>query len=120
MSASASPVEARPVLLIVEDEASIREPLVKYLANNQFRVKSVANAADARAMLSAHTFDLVIADIMMPGEDGLSLCRHIRSTSDLPVILLTARAEELPLQVTALALSRALSRVAGMRIRCPG
>ncbi len=82
-------------LLIVEDEASIREPLVKYFEENQFRVKAASNAAEARALLTAHTFDLVISDIMMPGEDGLSLCRHIRSTSNLPVILLTARAEEL-------------------------
>ena len=81
--------------MIVEDEASIREPLVKYFGTHQFRVKGAANAADARALLSAHTFDLVIADIMMPGEDGLSLCRHIRATSNQPVILLTARAEEL-------------------------
>lgn len=71
-------------LLIVEDEASIREPLVKYFENNQFRVKGAANASEARAMLAAHAFDLVISDIMMPGEDGLSLCRHIRSTSNLP------------------------------------
>ena len=82
-------------LLIVEDEASIREPLVKYFENNQFRVKAAANAAEARALLAAHVFDLVISDIMMPGEDGLSLCRHIRATSNLPVILLTARTEEL-------------------------
>lgn len=82
-------------LLIVEDEASIREPLVKYFENNQFRVKAAPNASEARALLAAHAFDLVIADIMMPGEDGLSLCRHIRSTGNLPVILLTARAEEL-------------------------
>jgi len=82
-------------LLIVEDEASIREPLVKYFSNNQFRVKAAASAVEARALLAAHAFDLVVADIMMPGEDGLSLCRHIRSTSNLPVILLTARAEEL-------------------------
>lgn len=82
-------------LLIVEDEASIREPLVKYFVDNQFRVRAAINAAEARAMMSAHTFDLVIADIMMPGEDGLSLCRYIRSAGNLPVILLTARAEEL-------------------------
>lgn len=82
-------------LLIVEDEASIREPLVKYFANNQFRVKGAANASEARSLLAGHAFDLVISDIMIPGEDGLSLCRHIRSTSNLPVILLTARAEEL-------------------------
>ncbi len=82
-------------LLIVEDEASIREPLVTYFERNQFRVKEAANAAEARTLLAAHAFDLVISDIMMPGEDGLSLCRHIRSTSNLPVILLTARSEEL-------------------------
>lgn len=82
-------------LLIVEDEASIREPLVKYFENNQFRVKAASNASEARALLNVHAFDLVISDIMMPGEDGLSLCRHIRSTSNLPVILLTARTEEL-------------------------
>ncbi len=82
-------------LLIVEDEASIREPLVKYFENNQFRVKAAANAAEARTLLTAHAFDLVISDIMMPGEDGLSLARHIRSTGNLPVILLTARSEEI-------------------------
>lgn len=82
-------------LLIVEDEASIREPLARYFESNKFRVKAAADAAEARALLAAHAFDLVIADIMMPGEDGLSLCRHIRATSNLPVILLTAKAEEL-------------------------
>lgn len=82
-------------LLIVEDEASIREPLVSYFERSQFRVKEAANAAEARTLLAAHTFDLVISDIMMPGEDGLSLCRHIRSTSNIPLILLTAKSEEL-------------------------
>jgi two-component system OmpR family response regulator len=82
-------------ILIVEDEASIREPLAKYFDSNGFRVRAAPNAAEARTLLSAHAFDLVIADIMMPGEDGLSLCRHIRATSNLPVILLTAKTEEL-------------------------
>ena len=82
-------------LLIVEDEASIREPLVSYFETNKFRVKAAANAAQARTLLTAHTFDLAIVDIMMPGEDGLSLCRHIRDSSTLPVIMLTARAEEI-------------------------
>jgi len=82
-------------LLIVEDEASIREPLVSYFETNRFRVKAAANAAQARILLTAHTFDLAIVDIMMPGEDGLSLCRHIRDSSTLPVIMLTARAEEI-------------------------
>lgn len=82
-------------LLIVEDEASIREPLVSYFESNRFRVKAAANAAQARALLTAHKFDLAIVDIMMPGEDGLSLCRHMREASNLPVIMLTARAEEI-------------------------
>lgn len=82
-------------LLIVEDEASIREPLVSYFETNKFRVKAAANAAQARTLLTAHSFDLAIVDIMMPGEDGLSLCRHIRDSSTLPVIMLTARAEEI-------------------------
>jgi two-component system, OmpR family, response regulator len=82
-------------LLIVEDEASIREPLVSYFERNQFRTKEAANAAEARTLLAAHNFDLVVSDIMMPGEDGLSLCRYIRSTSNIPVILLTAKSEEL-------------------------
>jgi two-component system OmpR family response regulator len=82
-------------LLIVEDEASIRDPLVRYFETNQFRAKAARTAAEARTLLAAHAFDLVISDIMMPGEDGLSLCRHIRSTGNTPVILLTAKSEEL-------------------------
>jgi two-component system OmpR family response regulator len=82
-------------LLIVEDEPSIREPLVKFFETNRYRVRAAPDAAQARSLLVAHAFDLVIADIMMPGEDGLSLCRHIRASSNLPVILLTARAEEI-------------------------
>jgi two-component system OmpR family response regulator len=92
---SESPEAMSQSLLIVEDEASIREPLARYFETNHFRVKSAPNAAEARTLLAAHAFDLVISDIMMPGEDGLSLCRHIRSNGNVPVILLTARSEEL-------------------------
>ena len=84
----------RPHLLLVDDERSIREPLAQYLVRNGFRVTAVENAAEARLRLNANAIDLVILDIMMPGEDGLSLCRHIRETSEIPVILLTARSEE--------------------------
>lgn len=82
-------------LLIVEDEAAIREPLAKYLETGGFRVRTAVSSAEARTVLAAHAVDLVIADIMMPGEDGLSLCRHIRDAHGAPVILLTARADEL-------------------------
>ncbi|PJI87628.1 two-component system OmpR family response regulator [Sphingomonas koreensis] len=94
---SATPAEMTadtPHLLLVDDERSIREPLAQYLTKQNFRVTQVADAEAARARLSAYAIDLVVLDIMMPGEDGLSLCRHIRATSDTPVILLTAKSEE--------------------------
>ena len=83
-----------PHLLLVDDERSIREPLAQYLTKQGFRVAQVGDAEAARTRLGAYAIDLVVLDIMMPGEDGLSLCRHIRETSDIPVILLTARTEE--------------------------
>ncbi len=85
-------------LLLIDDEASIREPLQDYLTTQGFHVDCAASAAAARVMLRDTPADaayaLVISDIMMPGEDGLSLTRHLREAHDLPVILLTARAEE--------------------------
>ncbi|WP_109806627.1 response regulator [Sphingosinithalassobacter portus] len=83
-----------PHLLLVDDERSIREPLAQYLTKQGFRVTQCGDAESARARLNAYSIDLVILDIMMPGEDGLSLCRHIRATSETPVILLTAKSEE--------------------------
>jgi two-component system OmpR family response regulator len=83
-----------PHILLVDDERSIREPLGQYLQKQGLRVTQAGDASAARTRLAAYAIDLVILDIMMPGEDGLSLCRHIRETSDLPVILLTARSEE--------------------------
>ena len=84
----------RPHLLLVDDERSIREPLAQYLSRNGFRVTAAADAAEARTRLGGNAIDLVVLDIMMPGEDGLSLCRHIRENGDLPVILLTAKSDE--------------------------
>lgn len=83
-----------PRILLIDDEPSIREPLSEYLEAQGFAVTDAANAAEARSVLRAQSVDLVVSDIMMPGEDGLSLCRHIRESSDTPVILLTARGEE--------------------------
>ena len=81
-------------ILLIDDEPSIREPLTEYLVGQGLAVTAAASAAEARAMMLSQSFDLVVSDIMMPGEDGLSLTRHIRATSGLPVILLTARAED--------------------------
>ena len=80
-------------LLLVDDEASLREPLAEYLARQGFVVRQAEDAAKARAALLDDMPDLVLLDIMMPGEDGLSLCRHLIETKHLPVILLTAKGE---------------------------
>ncbi|WP_082483632.1 response regulator [Methylobacterium sp. Leaf87] len=81
-------------VLVVDDHRDIRDPLAAYLKRHDLRVSVAADAAAARAVLSGSAIDLVILDVMMPGEDGLSLCRHIREVHDTPVILLTALAEQ--------------------------
>ncbi|MGV3554140.1 MAG: response regulator [Croceibacterium sp.] len=80
-------------LLLVDDEPSLREPLAEYLTRQGFVVRQAEDAAKARSALLEDTPDLVLLDIMMPGEDGLSLCRHLAETRHLPVIMLTARGE---------------------------
>ena len=80
-------------VLLVDDEPSLREPLAEYLTRQGFAVSQAEDAAKARALLLEETPDLVLVDIMMPGEDGLSLCRHLTEARHLPVILLTARGE---------------------------
>jgi len=84
-----------PHILLVDDERDIREPLAAYLTRNNVRVTKAENAAAARQMLSAYAIDLVLLDIMMPGEDGLSLAGFIRATTPIPIILLTAKTEEM-------------------------
>ena len=80
-------------LLLVDDEAALREPLAEYLSRQGFDVTQATSAAEARSRLRDTTPDLVLLDIMMPGEDGLSLCRHLVESRDIPVIFLTARGE---------------------------
>jgi two-component system OmpR family response regulator len=87
-------MDTSPHILIVDDQRDIREPLGRYLLKHGLRVSAAADAAQARDLLKRSAVDLVVLDIMMPGEDGLSLCRHLRETSGVPVILLTAMADE--------------------------
>ena len=87
-------MDATPHILVVDDQRDIRDPLGRYLEKQGLRVSLAASAADARDLLRRSAVDLVILDIMMPGEDGLSLCRHLRETANMPIILLTAMAED--------------------------
>jgi two-component system OmpR family response regulator len=80
-------------VLLVDDEPSLRQPLADYLVRQGFVVRQAEDAAKARSALIEETPDLVLLDVMMPGEDGLSLCRHLTEAKNIPVILLTAKGE---------------------------
>jgi two-component system, OmpR family, phosphate regulon response regulator PhoB len=81
-------------VLVVEDEAIVREVVVKYLKRDGFRTLEASNGDRARDLLERDAPGLIVLDLMLPGMDGLELCRWIRCRSDLPVIMLTARGEE--------------------------
>lgn len=80
-------------LLIVDDDERIRGLLQKFLMRNGFLVTSARDAAHAERILSGLDFDLLVLDVMMPGEDGVSFCKRLRETRDLPILLLTAKNE---------------------------
>lgn len=82
-----------PHLLIVDDDERIRGLLQKYLMRNGFLVSAARDAAHARRLLSGLEFDLIVMDVMMPGEDGISLTKSLRQTLTTPILLLTARGE---------------------------
>jgi two-component system OmpR family response regulator len=84
----------RPHLLIVDDDPEIRDLLARFLDARGYRVDTAADGAAMFAALEAGAFDLVVLDLMLPGEDGLSLCRRLRRESELPVVMLTALGEE--------------------------
>ena len=82
-------------ILIVDDDAEIRHLLRDYLTRNGMRADAVGDGRAMRTALSNGRYDLVILDLMLPGEDGLTLCRDLRARSNLPVIMLTARGEDM-------------------------
>ncbi|HEY2807159.1 MAG TPA: response regulator [Steroidobacteraceae bacterium] len=84
----------RPHLLIVDDDREIRGLLAQYLEKHDFRTTAVADGKEMRRTLERSHVDLVVLDLMLPGEDGLSLCRELRTRSQVPVIMLTARGED--------------------------
>jgi len=81
-------------ILVIEDEADIREVLVQYLRAENYEVVEAENGIKALSLFNQQSFDLVISDVMMPGIDGIEVLKTIRMLSDLPVIMLTAKAEE--------------------------
>ena len=82
--------EDHPHILVVDDDTRLRDLLRKYLSENQFRVTTAGDAAEARAKLAGLEFDLIVMDLMMPGENGLDLTQALRQGSDVPILILTA------------------------------
>jgi DNA-binding response OmpR family regulator len=81
-------------VLVVDDEPIVREVVVRYLEREGYRTLEASDGGNARRLVESQALDLVVLDVMLPGTDGLELCRWIRSRSELPVIMLTARGEE--------------------------
>ena len=82
-----------PHILVVDDDDRIRNLLSRFLSENGYRVSTADNAVEARQRMGGFVFDLLVLDVMMPGESGLDLARDLRRTSAVPILMLTARAE---------------------------
>jgi two-component system, OmpR family, phosphate regulon response regulator OmpR len=89
----ALPADDAPHLFVVDDDRRIRDLLSRFLRGEGYRVTTARNAAEAHAKLDGLSFDLLVLDVMMPGESGFDLARRIRSTSSVPILMLTARDE---------------------------
>jgi len=92
MSAAASSVQD-PHLLVVDDDERLRALLQRYLTSNGYRVTAAPNAEDARALMKSMAFDLLVLDVMMPGESGFDLTKSVRQSSQVPILILTAKGE---------------------------
>src|ERR1700754_4120963 len=84
-----------PNILVVEDDRETRTLIAKYLRNNSCNVATASDGREMARALADQRVDLLILDVMLPGEDGLSLCRKVRAESQLPIIMLTARGEDI-------------------------
>jgi len=85
--------EAQPHILVIDDDKRLRDLIARYLTEQGYRVTAAIHAADARAKLAGITFDMLVVDIMMPGESGLELTQSLRESSLVPILLLTAMGE---------------------------
>jgi len=88
-------MDAAPHLLIVDDDREIRDLLSRFLRKLGFRVSLAVDGKEMRKALADRAIDLIVLDLMLPGEDGLALCRRLRAESSVPVIMLTAMGEEI-------------------------
>ena len=88
-------IEAMDHILVVDDDPDIRDLLSEYLDKQGFRVSTAADGRSMRMVLSRAAPDLIVLDLMLPGEDGLTLCREVRAKSDVPLVMLTAKTEEI-------------------------
>ena len=84
----------RAHIAVVDDDREIRDPLARYLTRSGYRVSAAANGEDLDRLLAASIVDLIVLDIMLPGEDGLAICRRLQARAPVPIILLTAVADE--------------------------
>jgi two-component system OmpR family response regulator len=87
-------MDHEPNILVVDDDREIRTMLSEYLEKNGFLATAVADGQQTRQALQKTRFDLIVLDLMLPHESGLEICRELRSTSDIPIIMLTALGEE--------------------------
>jgi len=86
---------ASPHILLVEDDRQISALVSRYLRDNECRVSIAGDGREMDRLLETNRFDLVVLDLMLPGEDGLSLCRRLRTSSNMPIVMLTAKGEEI-------------------------
>ena len=87
-------MQSQPHILIVDDHLEIRELLQRFLTDHNYRASTAENGSSMKKILADARIDLIVLDLMMPGEDGLTLCRNLRAESNIPVIMLTAMGEE--------------------------
>jgi two-component system OmpR family response regulator len=87
-------MEQQPHILVIDDDREIRDLLAKFLERNRFRVTSARDGREARRAWPLGHYQLVVLDLMLPGESGLDLARWLRTTSDVPIVMLTAMGEE--------------------------
>ncbi|MGA2818358.1 MAG: response regulator transcription factor [Xanthobacteraceae bacterium] len=91
---AANPADDAPHLLVIDDDRRIRALLLRFLVSEGYRVTTAETSRDARAKLESLNFDLLILDVMMPGENGFDFARAIRTGSEVPILMLTARDEK--------------------------